>query len=244
LRGIRSEVLSFGLHGIALAGVLLAINLGIGPRRLWPAAAFLGVSTAATAYIEAVVHLARRRARKQRDAEVPHGVRLRRPVWMSISDVLWVVWIGSTLGAVAAGAGFPAVGIGILMTVCALVVATAFIPYGRDECLTFEPDGLRIHLRGATFLVPWEAIHKVDRGGTESHRLLLVQIDALAPVLRSVAPDTPRARMRARIALGEGDDIGGSGGKLTFTPWTAGLDGTVLAGAIRAAVDRRHGRLN
>jgi hypothetical protein len=238
---LRSGVLSLMLNLGALAGVLLAISLGASSRRLWPAVDFLFASSAAAIYVEAVVHLARRRARHQRFAEVPRGIRLRRPVWMAIGDSLELLGLGASMGAGAAAAGSPGVGMGILLTFAAFCAAMQIMPFGTHESLTFEADGLRVHIRGASFLVRWEAITKVDRGGSETNRLVYVGMDDIRPVMRSVEPNTPRMRFRARVAMGDEEE---PAGKLTFVPWTAGLDGTELARAIYAAIDRKVGHVN
>src|SRR5215467_8457928 len=116
---------------------------GLGDR-LWPAAAFLVVGSGASIALEAGVHLVRRRSRRQADGVVPQGVRLRKPVWMSMMDTLTVVAGGAPIGAVAAAAGFPSVGVGILMTVVAIQVGIEFgTSIGSPSGLTFEPDGLR-----------------------------------------------------------------------------------------------------
>jgi hypothetical protein len=240
-RRVRFEIGSLLFNLGALAAVLLAISAGASAGRLRPAADFLFVSSAVAIYVEAVVHLARRRARSQRGLEVPQGVLLRTPVWMQISETLSMVGIGATIGAVAAGAGFVSVGFGILLTFTAFCVAMQLIPLGRREDLTFEPEGLRVHISGASFLVPWDAITKVERGGSEDHRLIYVGIRDIRPVLSSLNPDTPQTRFRARVALG-GED--GPAGRLTFLPWAAGLDGPVLARALNAAVERQIARAN
>jgi hypothetical protein len=238
---VRFEVWSVVVNVGALAVALVAISRGMAPHRLRPAAGFLFASSAAAIYVEAVVHLCRRRARAQQGLEVPHGVRLRRPIWMSVSDSLSLLGLGASAGAVAAAAGFLGVGLGIMLMIAALTVAMAVTPFGTKEGLTLESDGLRVHVRGTSFLVPWKAVTGLDRSGSEQNRLLLVGIDDIRPILSSVRPDTARMRFRARIALGNEP---WPSGQLTLVPWTAGIDGPVLARAINQAIERQVHRVN
>jgi len=237
----RFEFWSLLINVGALAGVLSAIKAGASPNRLWPAVGFLLVSSAAAIYVEGAFHLTRRLARNQSGTEIPQGVLLRRPFWMSIRDFLSIVGIGATLGAVAAGLGFAGVGVGILLTFGAILGCVEFFSRAFSlGSLTFEPDGLRVHIRRASFIVPWSAITDVHAEGYEGH-LICLRILGISAVVKSVEPDTPQTRKRTWLIVWDGDN---STGKLTLPPWTAGLDAPVLARAINAAIERQVGRVN
>lgn len=225
----------------ALAGVLIAIRVGVARDRMWHAADFLFVGSAAAIYVEAAFHLAKRRGRRQRDREVPYGIRLQRPGWMRMGELASLLGPGATVAAALSGAGFLGVGVGVFLSSTAVFVGMELAPFGVTEGLTFELEGLRFHLRGTTFLVPWGVITKVERGGSESHRLIYLGVGDIRPVLGSVEPDLPRMRFRARVILGDREP---PSGRITLTPWTGGLDGPVLARAINAAVDSRRARSN
>jgi hypothetical protein len=233
----RFELVVLVLNLGALAGVLLALALGATPARMWAMAEFLFVGSAAAIYAESAIHLTRRRARAQSGAEVPLGVRLRKPVWMSAGDPLSIMGVAALLGAAAAGAGYASVGVGILLAFVVILFVASFAErVASPRSITFEPDGLRVYIRGGSFVVPWKSITSVE----VSH-VVHIRVRATAAVVETAEPDTPRMRARARLALFDGDQ---PGGKLTLSSWTAGLDGSVLARAIRAGADRRSGPVN
>jgi hypothetical protein len=229
-RRARFEALSLAVDAAALACVLLAIALGAPAARLGRAAWFLGAGAAASLYVEVVFHLKRLRARRQERATVPRGVRLREPLWMRISDWLAVVGFLALGSAVAGAAGAVGVGVGILLTVVLLATAMdLFTARFSASGLTFEPEGLRVHIRDASFLIGWKAIAGIDRQGDEG-RVLNVRILDAAAAIRSVEPNTPRTRGLVSLVLSATE----SG--ITFGPWTAGLSTPALARAIGAAI--------
>jgi hypothetical protein len=219
-------------HGLALAGVVFALSKGIARQRLGPVVDFLVVGAAAASFLELTFHLSRRRARAQEARDLPEGVRLSAPLWMAAAEVAQIVATAGGAGALAAGAGFASVGVGIALTIVGLYVSTQVMirRLGSDvTALTFDPEALRVHLRDVTFCVPWRAIASVERTGREDHRLNRLTLREDQSALHSAVPDTERNRRRVWMALG-----GQSPGRLSLTPWTAGVDGAVLARALRA----------
>jgi hypothetical protein len=232
----RFGVVSLATNLAALAGLLVAIALGARSERLTRTAAFLCVSTAAALYVEAVRCLLRRRARNELRAEVPEGTLLKMPIWIALSDSLYVVGLGATFGAVIAVLGFASVGLGILLTF--ILIQTGIDIASRSfgaRALMFEREGLRVYIRGATILVRWNDITAVEREGSEGHRLIRIRILHRGPVISSVQPNTSRTRRRARLVVDDGD---GPSGALVLTPWMGGLDSAFLARAIQGAVSR------
>lgn len=239
-RRIRDEQLALLVNGSALVAVLVAIALGATSPRLWRTACFLILGTAASGYIEAVVHLSGRRAVRQRDFEIPRGVRLRRPLWLSVDVPLFVLALASLLAAVAAAVGFTGAGAGILIVagVIGLMIGVLSSWWSPDG-VTFEVSGLRVHLLGVSFLVPWDAITDVERGG-EAGQLVYVRVIAVG-VIRAVEPNTPPAWERARVVVSDGDLPTGI---LHLDRWTGGLDTAVLARAIATAAKHTTARTN
>jgi hypothetical protein len=173
---------------------------------------------------------------------VVRGIRLTKPGWISAIDWLSMVGPAATLGAVAAAAGFASVGVGVLLTVTLIQLGVEFTSSGLSPgSLMFERDGLRVWVRGATFLVRWDAITSVDRAGSEGHRLTCLRIVDVDTVVRSVEPDTPRTRRRVWFTVADAEQ---PTGKLLLTPWTAGLDGPLLARAISAEVAEQREQVN
>jgi hypothetical protein len=186
----RSEVVVAVVNVCALAGALISLAAGAPVQRLRPVAVFCGIGATAAIYLEAARALARRRARAQSAAPLPRDVALRKPLWISSIDGASIMMFATPLGALAGAAGFSSVGAGISLTVVALV-AVGFVLGGVFEprALTFERDGLRVQIRGATFLVRWDSIADVTSGGKE-RRLVSLRITGPRAVLASVEPDT------------------------------------------------------
>ncbi len=146
----------------------------------------------------------------------------------------------AALGAVPAALAFPGVGVGISSTLVAFIASwTFFEAKAYAVGLTFEKPGLRVHLRGAQFLLPWSAIAGVNRYGPDLHQIITLRLFPGANVVGSLEPDTARARARLDLILGFGDDK-----RLWLPPWSAGLDGATLARALRAGLEARKERLN
>jgi len=235
-RRVRYGIAALLVNAGGLAIVLAALALGAGGRRWGPTAAFLAIGTAAALCAELIHRLARRRARRQAGADVPRGVRLHRPFWLTLDESLAIVDFGCPLAAAAAALGFAGVGIGILLTMCllpAFMAVTSLISVSAED-LTFEDDGLRVHLRRrSSFLIRWSAIAAVDREGPSERALTHLELLETASAVASVHPDTARNRRDVAIATWDGNQ---PGGKLTLVGWTAGLDAPVLARAIREAI--------
>ena len=214
------------------AAALIALAAGAPSHRFRSVAVFLGIGGTAAIYLEVANALARRRARAQSTAPVPRDVPLRKPLWISAMDGAPIMMLATPLGALAGAAGFASVGAGVLLTVLGLTTAMFYLGHiVEPHSLTFEREGLRVRIRGATFLVEWRAIVDIARSGHEG-RLVRVQLSGTRLVLDSVEPATERARSRAFLAIGAGAE---PTSVLTLSPWTGGIDSAVLARALLAA---------
>jgi hypothetical protein len=224
----------------ACAAALLALAAGAPAERLRPVAVFSGVGAAAALFIEVTRAFARRRALSQAAWSPPPGVRLDKPLWLSAHEGVPTVLLAAPLAALAALIGFPSTGLGVLITAGALMFVGylsigGFVP----RALTFEEGGLRVHMRTAAFVIPWDAVVDVGRSGP--NQLVRLRFAGAQAVLGSVAPSTERARGRAWIAIGgRGDPTN----EMTFDSWTAGLDAAALARALTAASAREPSRAN
>ena len=228
----RSELWLAALNVCGLAGALVALAVGASAHGLRAVAAFCGVGVAAALYAEIGRALTRRRARAQSAAPVPRNVWLRKPLWISAIDGASFLTLATPLAAVAGGLGFASVGAGMVMTIAAFM-ALGFVLGGiiGARALALEDDGLRVQIRGATFLVRWDAIVDVTRAG-HAGQLLRVSFTGPAGVVAAVAPATARARARVKLTIGAG---GSPTATLSLSPWAAGLDGAVLARALGSA---------
>jgi hypothetical protein len=176
------------------------------------------------AYVSLARGAFRRRIVRQRNAPILRGVRLSAPVWIRLDSVLTLTGLFAILGTVVASFGFPGIAVGVLIVVGGLLLlggVTTVASIGGVRALTFEDSGVRFHLRGVECLAPWSAIGAVQCLGPDHFTMVRVEIVDLDDVLRRVLPDTPRAVERARTAFGQGYTL--------LEPWTAGLDGQVLA---------------
>ena len=228
----RSEVVLATVNLGGLAGALIALAAGASAHRLRPVAALFGIGVIAALYLEGANLLARRRARAQSASPVPRDVPLRKPIWISAIDGASVMMLATPLAALVGGAGFVSAGVGVVLTVLAFTaLGFGLIGMIDPRALTLEREGLRVQILGATFLIRWDAIVDITRVGHE-RRLVRLRFSGPRVVLESVEPATKRARSRARLAIGAG---GEPLGVLTLSPWTAGVDGTVLARALATA---------
>jgi hypothetical protein len=240
---VRYEIWALLVNVGGLAAVLAALALSAPVRRWGTTAAFLALGSAAAIAAELVHRLAGRRARRQADADVPLGVRLRKPFWLSLGDPLAFLDFGCPLAAAAAVLGFAGAAVGVLLTICllpALMAVVSLLAMSATD-LAFELDGLRVHFRGGNFLVRWNAIGAVEREGPRQRALTTLELHETASAVASVQPATTRNRRAVAIATYDGDQ---PGGKLTLFGWTGGLDAPVLARAIRAAIGDRPARPN
>jgi hypothetical protein len=241
-RGMRRVALSVGLPLAALGSVLLALASGAPPGRWWPVAAFLGVTLSASLYYWAFLRMSFRRSQRLRQIEVSWDVRLTKPLWISLMMAFLPLGAGALLGAVAATLTFPGVGLGALLTFIVVGLGVSFAELGMSpRGLTFEHGGLRVHFRGATFLVPWTTIARVEQIGPDHSQMIRLRVTDTAVVVESAEPNSPLGRSRVERIVKEGS---GPEGQIIFTPWTAGLDGPTLARTIRAAVSGQIGRVN
>jgi hypothetical protein len=227
-----SDLVIAVLDGAGLAAASIAIAAGADVHRWGPVAGLLAVGLAAELFVGAGRALLRRRAKRQATLPIPRGLVLRKPRWISATEHLGLVSVAATLGAVPAALGYPSTGVGVLTVLVGFPLAVVGAAGTYDTTtLAFEEEGLRIGTRGAALFVPWRAITGVEREGREGHRLVCVHLAGAADIIQSVVPATPRARMRATIIVGPET---GNVGKMTLLPWTAGLEGTVLARALLA----------
>jgi hypothetical protein len=121
-----------------------------------------------------------------------------------------------------------------------VVAGSALIGNYNAQALTFEDAGLRVHLRTATFLIPWGAVLGVARAG-RNDGLVRLRFAGTQAVLGSVLPATDRARSGALVAIGgRGEPIH----EVTFDSWTAGLDTSALSRALTVASAREPSRAN
>jgi hypothetical protein len=237
----RSEVVLAATNVALFAGALIALAAGAPAHRVRPFAVFSTLGTAATLYVEVVRALAGRRARAQASSSPPRGVRLRKPLWLSASDGASLIMFGAPLAALAGLAGFTTVGVGVVLTAVALSLAGYALAGTFDaRALTFEDGSLRVHMRTATFSIPWAAVVDVTRSGSGG-RLVRLRFAGRQAVLGSVTPATDRARSRAWLMIGGQRE---PTNEVTFAPWTAGLDGAALARALTAASTRGPSRAN
>lgn len=161
---------------------------------------------------------------------------MRKPVWIRLDGPLTFLGLIGALGAIVAAIGFPGVGVGILLSLGLLVGFGFLIPDEPRGGLTFEDDGMRLHIGEAHCLVPWSSISNIETIGPEGFVMLRMAIADPQGVVNSVSPDTPKNRERFRSLV---QGIGASQGDMLLHPWTAGLDGQTLERAIREGIAGR-----
>jgi hypothetical protein len=223
---------------IALTAILAAARRGLGPGRTGPAACFALLWFGAMSYVLLAARASRRRAARLRTASLPQGEMLVRPTWIPLRETFQLVAVGAVLGAGAALAGFPWVGVGIVLALGALGIVMAE-PLTGARALTFEPAGLRVHLRRGHCLVPWSAVVDVSATAAARSRVAFVSIEVSDPgaIYASLDPDTKKMRTALWVLLALGKPAGRT---LWFGEWTAGLDSETLARAVREAMGRPH----
>jgi hypothetical protein len=224
------------LPGGALACVLLALAAGA-PRGRWlPVAAFLAIAALANGYFWLGGRLQRRRTQRVRQTEVAFGVRHTQPLWMTLILPSLALAMGALLAALVAAVGFAGVAAGVLLIFAGIAVFVPFATFGMaPRGLTFEADGLRIHIGGGgSFVVPWTAIAHIDGIGPDHSQILHLRLIDADAIIASHEPNDPRVRVRVESFV----QRSGDGARLTMMPWTAGLDGPTIARTIYAA---KHG---
>jgi hypothetical protein len=227
---------------IGLAAVLTALGAGFSPHHWWPVAAFLMAWAGSASYVALANRASRRRAFRLRDAPVPRGVRLRKPLWMDLDVFLIAVGIGAAFGTIAAAIGFPGVGLGIALVPAGFGLFGVFSsPFGPSS-LTFDDAGLRLYIWSAQCLVPWTSIIEIQSDGPEGFVLIRLSIVDPDRVVNSVVPDTSRNRKRVdRLLMHR---VGSSRAEIWLERGTGGLDGATLLRAIREAMAGRPPQMN
>jgi hypothetical protein len=216
-----------------LSVVVSSFHFGLGAHRIRTAAIFLILGTGWSLYGELLFHACKLRARRQRERPVPHDVRLRMPLWIEAGGLITLLSMSAPVAALAAGLGSGQAGFGVLLAVAALTATVGdLVARYSFRSLAFETSGLRLYLAGGSnLLVPWKSIASVDIEGQAEWKLVQLTLFETRSALASFAPNMPRARQRATLAL-HGDD--GSPGRILLTQWAAGIDAPVLASAIKA----------
>lgn len=234
------DVLSVATSGAALVGTIVALRFGASPHRWGPVVGFLALWAGAANYVVAANLAARRRALRLQTFSPPIGALLSRPPWILWRDPVGVVGVGAALGAVAAGLGFPSVGVGILLTLAGSGLLPLLFP--GPVGLTFETSGLRVHVRGdAACFVPWTSIVEVTLTGPAHHRVVNVRIVDPGRTVATVAPDSPANRRRIEMLFLLGEPRGVA---ISLHPWTGGLDGPTLLRVIREVTGSPSQRAN
>jgi hypothetical protein len=230
------------LAPVALVCVLLAIAGGASRARWLPVAAFLAVAALASSYFWLCGGLQRRRTQRRRQTEVAFGVRYTQPLWMKLILPSMPVAIGAMLGALVAAAGFASVAAGILLIFAGLAVFISIAPFGVvPRGLTFETSGMRVHVYGGSFVVPWTAIARVDGVGPDHTQIVQLHLTDADAIIASHEPADPRVRARVERFLSKRR---GGGGEMMMMPWAAGLDGPTIVRTIYAAQHGNGDRAN
>jgi hypothetical protein len=124
---------------ISLAAVIVAITVGVSPRRLWPVAGYLAVAAGANGYNSVTRRARTRLSHRQRQAPAPVGVRLRKPMWLRLESTMIGLGFVGLVGAIISAIGFPQVSLGILLVLGGL--AAFWSQNFRDPDLTIEAMG-------------------------------------------------------------------------------------------------------
>jgi hypothetical protein len=238
LRSRRWYVAIVSLTVAAMAGTLAAIVVGGNGARLWPIATFLMLAVASVGYNHVAARARRRVAYRLRHGTIPRGVRLTKPFWMRIDDVVTVISVAAVIAAMVA-VGFPQVAVGLLAVVGIGFVVTEFAAFGV-KAVMFDSEGVRLYVGAAHCLVPWRSIRTVDTLGPDHFQLVSLGVDDLDGVRASVSPDTARSRKRVQSSLGPL----GARSDVMLSPWTAGLDSQTLLRAIRDGIAGAPEKLN
>jgi hypothetical protein len=152
------------------------------------------------------------------------------------------VAIGAMLGALVAAAGFASVAAGILLIFAGLAVFISIAPFGVvPRGLTFETSGMRVHVYGGSFVVPWTAIARVDGVGPDHTQIVQLHLTDADAIIASHEPADPRVRARVERFLSKRR---GGGGEMMMMPWAAGLDGPTIVRTIYAAQHGNGDRAN
>ena len=226
----------------ALAAVLLALAAGASRARWLPVGMFLALAVVADAYFWLGWRAERRRAWRLRQMEVAFGIRHDEPLWMAMLVSSMAVVFGAIGGAIPSALGFPSVGVGVLLMFLAMAATMSFLKLRMTpRGLTFERRGLRIHVGGGSFVVPWMAIAGVTRVGPDHMQIIELRLTDAAEVIASHEPKNEKIRSRVESVVEKRAD---NGGKVMLMPGTGGLDGVTIARTIEAAMGGKAERAN
>jgi hypothetical protein len=214
-----------------VAGILLALGVGVSPQRLRPAVVFEGIALLGALYFLVALKMQRRTGRRQRSLESLMGIQFKTPIWMMLMETSIPIEIGGALAAVVATFGFAGVGNGLFLTFALIGLCMPLFKVGvQPRWIVLEQDGLRMAVSRATFLVPWTTVERIEPVGPDHFVAPNVILKDSDLVLESVQPNDPKARDRIK-ALIQASPRSGVG--LLLMPWTAGLDGRTLERGIR-----------
>jgi hypothetical protein len=101
------------------------------------------------------------------------------------------------------------------------------------RALTFEPTGLRLHVRGGSCVLPWTKIAGIGRAGPDHMQIIELRLRDTDFVIAAAPPIEDRVRSRIRSFVREES---GARRKLVLMPWTGGLDGLTIARTVATAV--------
>jgi hypothetical protein len=227
--------------GVALVSAMALLAMGIAPARLRPVAAFLAMAATASIVYVAALRLSARRRRRLRARDVPWGVRLVKPLWLSAPEASIPVEIGGVLAALLALVGCPGIGAGVMITFFVIALVMPFAHLSMSPwALTFEADGLRVHVTRAAFVIPWGSITGIETIGPDHMQMTMLRLADTEAIVATARRGTPRARARVATLLHDAKPRG----ELMLLPWAAGLDGRSLARALEAARRGAGGQVN
>jgi hypothetical protein len=231
---LRGDLLLAISGAVALAVVGAAIGAGLRQARLYPVAAFLVVTVVSASYLVVTEHVIRRRASRLAVLPVSGGARLRKPRWLISSLLLMPVALVASGAAVVAGVGFPAVGLGLLLSIGGFGGLFNYAVMDKTLDITFESAGLRIHRARLSCVLPWTSILELDVWGPASRRRLFVTVADPEAIIASAVPDHPAVRIELKRFIFWRPHYAG---RILLPPWTGGLDALSLARAVQRATE-------
>ena len=167
-----------------IAGILLALAVGVPPQRLRHAVEFQGIAVVAAVYFIVAIRMQRRTGRRQRRLESLMGMRFRTPIWMMLMECSIPIEIGAAVAAMVATFGFAGVGNGLFLTFVLIGLCMPLFRIGlQPRWIVVESDGLRMAISRATFLVPWAAVERIEPIGPDHFVGLNVILKDSEPVL-------------------------------------------------------------
>jgi hypothetical protein len=218
-----------------VAGILLALALGISPQRLRRAVEFQAVALAAAVYFMMALRWRARTAKRQRHLESLVGIRFTTPFWMTLMEATIPIEVGGALAAVFATLGLPGVGNGVFITFALFALALPWFKSGglQPRSIVLERHGLQIFMSRATFLVPWTSIAHIESMGPEHFVALNLTLKDSESILDSAQPPDSKAREQIKMLM---QSSRGGGAQVFLMPWVGGLDGRALERGIRAGI--------